>query len=284
MPINFRVLSGKRKTPYNKLQEIKRKKRAESFCSFRMLWDKVDPLEFDLLEIRRKLDWEMINGLLLSDAWIPKRYSVNQNCSFYFSQTIPRKDLVVFVANHFQEILIDYRYFERDVTSVMNDRIIKSKRVCEIRTCRNKIFTELRVKWYPDEKKIIPKDIVLTPKTLAFWFMGDGSANWVNRNGTERKNRSSISLHTDGFTFDDCSFLVNKLRELGYNKACIQKSGKQQPIIVICRQKEVYNFMKMIEPYILECFDYKLKFPDLETYEKRIDLRDSKGRFVGVLK
>jgi len=38
------------------------------------------------------------------------------------------------------------------------------------------------------------------------------------------------------------------------------------------RSDDVYNFMRMIEPYVLKTFDYKLKFPFVNTTIGRIPI------------
>lgn len=45
-------------------------------------------------------------------------------------------------------------------------------------------FVEFRHRWYPNGKKVIPKDIILMPNTLKNWYLGDGSYK-KGKNGTK---------------------------------------------------------------------------------------------------
>lgn len=46
-------------------------------------------------------------------------------------------------------------------------------------------LVSLRERWYPQGKKHIPKDLVLTPNMLKFWYIGDGSAHNLDRPGSK---------------------------------------------------------------------------------------------------
>ena len=81
------------------------------------------------------------------------------------------------------------------------------------RTICNKIFTELRQKWYPFGKKIIPKDIKLTSTECLHWFLGDGSGG------------SGLVLHTNCFSIEDINILRNGLSKLGI-KTSIQSRNR----------------------------------------------------------
>jgi LAGLIDADG DNA endonuclease family len=71
-----------------------------------------------------------------------------------------------------------------------------------IRTQNNIVFNEYRKIWYPEDKKIIPKNIIINPLALAIWYMDDGCYT----NGI-------VYLYTNGFTKEECNFLKNYLLE-----------------------------------------------------------------------
>ncbi|MBA7573611.1 hypothetical protein ES708_15409 [subsurface metagenome] len=68
---------------------------------------------------------------------------------------------------------------------------------------------EIRSKWYTNGKKIVPKDIKLTPLTCRQWYIGDGSL----RHPIDAK--PAIVLSTDNFTICNVELLVNKINILG---------------------------------------------------------------------
>lgn len=69
------------------------------------------------------------------------------------------------------------------------------------------VFYKYYMRWYPENIKIIPRDIELTPAMLAVWFCDDGNIRY------KIKNKLEIKLSTDGFTISDVEWLVNKLQE-----------------------------------------------------------------------
>jgi hypothetical protein len=60
-------------------------------------------------------------------------------------------------------------------------------------------------RWYVNGKKIVPKDIIISPISCYWWFIGDG----YNTNG-------NVYLCTDCFSKKEVFFLVNKICKLGF--------------------------------------------------------------------
>jgi len=85
-------------------------------------------------------------------------------------------------------------------------------------------------------KKIVPKDLKLTPITLRQWYIGDGS-NYGKTSG--------IGFCTQAYLYRDIEFLLNKLRDLGFDGS-------------ICKDKRIYIHMK----YKNELLDYIGECPD----------------------
>lgn len=77
-------------------------------------------------------------------------------------------------------------------------------------TKQTKEFAALRTKWYPENKKIVPKDIYLNSIVLFYWYLDDGSISIKN-------NQIHMSLATDGFSKNDVVFLCDLLDDY-FNK------------------------------------------------------------------
>lgn len=107
----------------------------------------------------------------------------------------------------------------------------KNRNTYSFYTLSCSIFTDLEKEWYLRNKdgfyilnkrghriKIIPQTLMLTPLSLAIWYLDDGNLSYNNN-----KNRT-IRIFTDGFFKEDCLFLIEKLKEIGikncnlYNK------------------------------------------------------------------
>jgi hypothetical protein len=79
-------------------------------------------------------------------------------------------------------------------------------------------FGLFRKKWFPDGIKIVPDDIKITPTVLLHWYLGDGSLH--RKKGNNKRGQYDyvykyVTLHTNGFTYEECSILTSKLNELG---------------------------------------------------------------------
>jgi len=102
--------------------------------------------------------------------------------------------------------------------------------------------------WYPDGRKIVPKDIKLTPLTCKQWYIGDGSLK-------HSKNRKpTIELSTDGFTISDVEWLVKQLKKLNF-KATRQPFGNK----VYISAYSVKDFLNYIGDCPVNCYQYKWK-------------------------
>jgi len=118
------------------------------------------------------------------------------------------------------------------------------------RTCW--YFGKLEQIWYDNRTKIIPKNIILTNEAVAYWFMCDGDE-------TGEKYRVA-KFNTYGFSECEVDFLVSKLHQLNINAHKERwVKEKNQFLIKISKQDDVDSFNDMVKPYILPCFEYKLK-------------------------
>lgn len=104
-------------------------------------------------------------------------------------------------------------------------------------------------RWHPERRKVVPKDLVLAPISLANWFVGDGSSSW-------RKNDPeyvSVDYATHCFTPEDHAILIKLLALLDI-KASV--SGKH---LATTDGISVNKLMGLIQPYVVESFQYKIK-------------------------
>lgn len=94
----------------------------------------------------------------------------------------------------------------------------------------------LRKHWYPAGKKIVPRDLKLTPLTCQQWYIGDGYL-YPGKNNI----RSHIVLSTCGFPVVDVEWLRIQLTKLGF-KTTRQPSGNTLRISVHST-KEFLNYI-----------------------------------------
>lgn len=107
-------------------------------------------------------------------------------------------------------------------------------------------LTELYYQFYRNKKKIIPDDLKLDRLTLAVWFMDDGS-----------KTYNALYLNTQDFDLKS----QNKLQDILFNQWQIKTTLNKDKIYyrIRIRTRSTPRFKKMVEPYVLSLFNYKLE-------------------------
>jgi len=114
----------------------------------------------------------------------------------------------------------------------------------------SKMYVELlaiRRKWYPNGKKIVPRDIIITPITLRQWFIGDGYLR------KRKKGRPHIILATDGFSISDIEWLVVQLNKLGFK-------AKRVSLIIYISAHSTREFVNYIGECPAKCYQYKFDY------------------------
>jgi len=146
-----------------------------------------------------------------------------------------------------QKALVDHLYFilKRFVLTPPKMRNGNGNRLAYRFTTRSlAIFNPFYFRYFGGQNKHIPKDLKLTPISLAYWLMDDGS-----------KSNSSVYLNTQQFTLEDQKLLLNKLLELHIN-ATLNKDKIYQRIRISV--SSILVFKQMVLPFVLPEFRYKL--------------------------
>jgi hypothetical protein len=120
---------------------------------------------------------------------------------------------------------------------------------------------ELRKKWYPKGKKIVPQDLSwIDDFSVAKWYMDDGS---LIHNSQYLGQHDRARFSTNGFNNSDVERLAKKLEEM-YGVSCSIYYNKGWEINILWKKGSLNNFWKAISPYIVPCMRYKLP----EEYRK----------------
>lgn len=104
--------------------------------------------------------------------------------------------------------------------------------------------------WYCDKLKMVPRNLVLTPLTLAIWFADDGKITRLH------KSELTLSLATDGFTYSDTQYLADLLGQTLHATYKVYRKGtskKGEPQYVIQASSDgTYAFIKYMESEFLK--------------------------------
>ena len=188
---------------------------------------------------------EWLNGELLGDGCLQAR----SKCSALFSYSSKYKEYIKYVSNTLNGFGIKQsgKIHKRVRTQIEK---VKFKKPAIDYSYSSLSYAELLFlykKWYPEGKKIVPKDIELTPLTCRQWHLGDGSLAHPKRWG-----RPSIDLYTCGFIPEDVEFLVSKLNELGFK--CTRQPSSNA---IYISPYFTPDFLNYIGKCPVKCYEYK---------------------------
>jgi len=192
-----------------------------------------------------------IEGLMLGDASIPKR--VDDSPSRYFTQGCKYKEYLEYISKRLSESNISCSPI---LSRWLDDARCKNKGYHEsfLQTHSFGTFEEFRERWYPNGKKIIPRDVVITNDLLLQLYLCDG--NYYRH----------ILLCTNGFSKEDVLFLKN-LIEMELQIVIRLIDGKDGFMLAI-NKSDCNIFLDYIGPCPVKCYGYKWK--DNESQEAKI--------------
>jgi len=196
---------------------------------------------------------EILEGCMLGDGGLYK-HGIN----YYFCNFDAHKEYLVWLQNHlgienFSKVMPRYRFVRDDVPYGYR---FWSKVIPSIRGEHKK--------WYPDGKgtinnptrKIIPKDIKLTPIKVLFWYIGDGNYN----------KRDTTARFTNSLIFEEWLPLSKKISKvlnvddgLSINKDRKDKKGVQKYYLRL-NKVATSKFFDMVDSLgfdIPDCYLYK---------------------------
>lgn len=194
---------------------------------------------------------EFIDGTLLGDGYYSKPNTNGNLGNLIIKQSKLQKewfDLKYFIIKKFGG-RID---IEEPSIKIILNRTTNSSGSYKFCSTANPIWTKDRERWYKDGTKQVPEDILITPLSLATWYMDDGSLGSSN----ER-----LVLCTDSFNAKSIDILRNKL--LNFNiqsKIWNINNGKGSRIIIANNHNDLsaFNFFDLIAKYIIPDMQYKL--------------------------
>lgn len=198
---------------------------------------------------------EVLYGALLGDgSLVTHKNSKNS----YFGYLSKSKQHVEYVMGYFSVYLTssgiyNTQYFDKRT----NNLYYRSS----ARTYSNEAFTEEKMRWYINNKKIIPNDLILTPLTCLVWYIGDGSI-------CHSKNTQYIKIATQCFSKEDQEkVLIPQLQKFEAHliKADISKSDEQQYFIYIPRRK-IKKFLEYIGPCPFHDYQYKWDYKEYKNF------------------
>ncbi|MDB9435278.1 hypothetical protein BMF77_pc00058 (plasmid) [Dolichospermum sp. UHCC 0315A] len=198
-----------------------------------------------------KQEMDLIQGHLLGDGSIfVTGKDCNRDATFNF--VTKHEDYAQWIINNTES----FAACKLQVGDNYDKRTDKSYHRVSFRSPSNNLFTELRNKWYPDGKKIVPQDLVLTKDLILRWYVDDG--NWHDK---------GIYFNTQGFDPESTDFLRSELSKFLVMKVTIQKhSGDLYRLFIPLRgtgsgvsstNNNTEKFFEVIGKCPVSCFSHK---------------------------
>lgn len=135
------------------------------------------------------IEKEVLDGLLLGDGCLSERSRISARLTFGFKFKETVEDIY--------ENLPSLKFSPSWQSNTTNCWHSKSIMYHDL------LFENNR--WYVNGKKIVPSDVLITPISCYWWFIGDGYI--IEKN---------VYLCTDCFTNEEVDFLVSKLNDLEF--------------------------------------------------------------------
>ena len=191
---------------------------------------------------------ELIDGLLLGDAWIElDRTSEGRLC---IEQREDRQSWLIALQSEFEMAGVKcYPGFREPRTARIKGKVFLGKASVTLRTGKYRPFTDQRNRWYPNGSKRVPVDVRVGPHALAQWYWGDGSTS---------NSGYRMIFHTDGFPEEDVRFLQRRLHEEYGWLPTIQRRNQDCWILALSRKDHRRELVSLIRPFCPPCFGYKL--------------------------
>ena len=106
--------------------------------------------------------------------------------------------------------------------------------------------------FYKSGKKIIPDNFnqIITPCSLAVWFMDDGGRGGNNKNG--------VVIDCSNYMMSDIIRVQDTLYSLYSIKTSVHKGHASVSKKLFVLKESAYAFKDLLSPYIVESMEYKL--------------------------
>ena len=130
-------------------------------------------------------------------------------------------------------------------------------------------------RWYPKGIKIVPRDVRLTPATVANWFMGDGSSVWHQYKSMPGHKYVEAKFATHNYTKEDVELLKGLLEQFGVKNPRVYPD-RGYYYISVCNEEGAVWLMHTIEPFIAPSYEYRIKYP-VHSYRYSIKKEESYG-------
>lgn len=185
---------------------------------------------------------DILDGHMLGDGSVFKSSKDRLHC--IYAQRCKEKEYVEWLANN-TSFLTGQRVTRVDV---FDKRTEKTYIGYHIKSKSNEVFTEARLRWYPEGKKVLAPDLVITSRLLLRFYMDDGSYC-----------RGGAYIATNDFCYEDVKILGNKISDFCGFDIGIHKSGdkKGEQYKLYIKSRNYQEFLRVLGQCPVSCYIHK---------------------------
>lgn len=215
------------------------------------------------------IDKEVLVGTLLGDGSLQKSSKTSLVAAPYYTKKCKWEDYSHHIGKCFSK--------SGEVNLTFEKAFLQRKKWntnCEyyvFRTLSSVSLIPWYSKWYPMGQKVVPKDLVLTPRAMLYWFLDDGYSTWRNREEEVCRSRNNktypqktkqviLGFCSESFTKQENDILCKKIAELGIG-ASVRKCNTGTGWRLFIDQTSTNDFFDLIGECPVESLKYKWKRP-----------------------
>ena len=117
-------------------------------------------------------------------------------------------------------------------------------------------FTSLLWIYHSFYKHVNGKRIKVIPSWIGEYISPIGLAHWIMQDGS-RQAKQGINIATNSFTFQECTFLCNILKDKYNLKCTVVKTGFPNQWRISIWKESMTDLVAVVKPYIIDEMKYK---------------------------
>jgi len=182
------------------------------------------------------MNTELLDGLMLGDGGLQSRSIISAR----FGHSCAKKSYLEKIAKEIP--------YESKIHQSLDG--IKKNIFYRLTTKDYHDLKEQHIRWYGNgNKKIVPENVIISPKSIQLWYVGDG---WF------KKEKRSPNISVSGNTKDKQIFLMSKLKEEGINVSLYNYERDAGRFYVL--RDSTQRFFDYMGKCLYE--EYRYKFPE----------------------
>lgn len=173
---------------------------------------------------------DFLNGLLLGDGCL----TIGKAKSAYYTHGDKNKEYIEFLSSKFKSFGIKGKI-----------RKYKDKEAYSFKSLHYYEFYKMAKRWYPNGKKLIPSNFLITPNSLKNWYIGDG--NYSN----------TPLIDSSNFSFESLIKISLELKDVGINNTLNEFKDRKRIRISTNSIKQFFSYILSVDNFIPPPYLYK---------------------------